>query len=181
VSSAGGKLLAASLCRDLELQPVPEFEALFGINEDSEEAWGHATYDVHAPAGFSALAKIPSFHTEKGWLGLDAAVEKLAVARVARSTTTASQIPGITDVHPASALFRKIFPAGGQAILYTGFVNFVRDPQALFADPGVIAAVLDDACAQSGVAPLGTQDGELARARVDGKTLILREDAIAEL
>ena len=180
VSSAGGKLLAASLCRDLELQPVPEFEALFGISSDSEEAWGHATYDVHAPAGFTQLAKIPSFHTEKGWLGLAAGVEKLAVARVARSTTTASQIPGVTDVHPAAALFRQTFPAGGQAILYTGFVNFVRDPQALFADPGVIAAVLDDACAQSGVTPLGTQDGELARARVDGKTLVLRQDSITE-
>jgi hypothetical protein len=175
----GGLLLAVSLCRDLELQPVPEFEALFGITADSEEAWGHHGENIHAPAGFSELAKIPSFHSEKGWLGLADDVEKIACAPPGNSGAS-GPVPGVTDVHPVSALFRRTLEGGGQAIFYGGFVNFQHDPQALFTDSGVSIALLNDVCAQSGVPSLGTQDGEVARARVDGKLLILRDDAIVE-
>jgi hypothetical protein len=172
----GGLLLGVSLCRDLELQPVAEFEDLFGIGPHSEEAWGHHSENVTAPAGFSNLAKIASFHSEKGWLGLAADVETIALTPTPGTAT--GGVLNVTDARSVSALFRRRFEGGGQAIYYGGAVNFQLDAQALFSDPGVVVALLNDVCAQSGVRPLGTQDGELARARVDGKLLILREDGI---
>jgi hypothetical protein len=170
----GGLLLAVSLCRDLELRPVAEFEDLFGIGPESEEAWGHHSENVTAPAGFSVLAKIASFHSEKGWLGLADDVEKIACAPKGNSGAGGP----VAEAHPVSTLLRRKFEGGGQAIYYGGPVNFQSDAQALFSDPGVVVALLNDVCAQSGVKPLGTRDDELARARVDGKLLILREDGI---
>ncbi|MFA4945505.1 MAG: family 14 glycosylhydrolase [Lentisphaeria bacterium] len=178
VARQGGRLLAVGLCRDLELAPVPDFDALFGIGPASEEAWGHHGEAVQAPPEFGRLAAIPQFHAEKGWLGLAAEVEKIAAA--AEGAGGGEGAAESTRVHAVSALFRRRHPGGGQAILYCGPVAFERDPQACFADPGVMTALLDDVCAQSGVPPLGTRADEVARARAGGKTLVLREGAILE-
>ncbi len=176
VREEGGLLLAVELCRGIELEPVPEFDAIFGITPDAEEAWGHNTQNVRVPAEFARLGELTTFHAEKGWLGLAPGTEILAAAR-----------PGFgfvegpcenTRVHAVSTLFRRRHAGGGQAIFYGGHVVFRRDPQALFDDPCVFARLLDDVCAMSGVAPLGTRDGEIARARVAGRTLILREGVI---
>jgi hypothetical protein len=83
-----------------------------------------------------------------------------------------------TRAHAVSPLFRRTFGGKGQAVFYCGPVSFQQDPQAAFADPGVFVALLDDVCAMSGVRPLGTQGDEIARARVGGRLLILREDRI---
>lgn len=179
VTRQGGRLLSVGLCRDLELKPVPDFDAVFGIGSAAEEAWGHHNEPVHAPAEFPRVGAIPRFHAEKGWIGLAPEVEKIACA-----------VPGpgggegaaeSTRTHAVSALFRIRHAGGGQAVLYCGPVSFARDAQACFADPGVMTALLDDVCVQSGVPPLGTRDDEIARARVGGKRLVLREDAIVEI
>jgi len=174
VRQDGGRLLAVGLCRDLELEPVEEFDDLFGILKDSEEAWGHNTQNVHAPAEFKRLGHISAFHVEKGWMGLAEDTEKMACAREEHSLSG-------THSHAVSAMFRRMHDGGGQAIFYCGLVSFQRDPEALFADPGVFPALLGDLCAVSGVRPLGTQDDETARARVGGRLLALREDTIAVL
>jgi hypothetical protein len=98
--------------------------------------------------------------------------------------STAREGPGgggvddVTMVHAVSALFRRTYKSRGQAIFYCGFIRFERDPEAVFADPGVMPALLDDVCALSGVKPLGINVGEIARARVGGRVLVLREDRI---
>jgi len=79
---------------------------------------------------------------------------------------------------PVSPLFRRTFGERGQAIFYCGPISFQRDPQAAHEDPCTIVAILDDVCAMSGVRPLGTADDEIARARVGGRLLVLREGAI---
>ena len=174
VKEKGGRLLTTSLCRDLELEPVAEFDALFGIRPDSEDAWGHSTVDVQKVAGFDQLGKIPSFHCEHGWLNLAEGTEKIAVGK---------ERPGQsgTTIHAISPLFRRTYAGTGQAVHYCGYVNLEIDPQAAFADPGVALALLADFCAMSGVQPLGTQEGEIARARVGGKMLVLRNDATIDV
>jgi hypothetical protein len=81
-------------------------------------------------------------------------------------------------VHAISPLFRRTYPQQGQAVFYCGPVNFQIDPQSCFADPGVILALLDDMGAMSGVAPLGTRENEIARARVGEDLLVLRDNAL---
>jgi hypothetical protein len=178
VREMGGLLLAAGRCRDIELEPVPEFDALFGITPDSEEGWGHHREDVAAPAEFKRLGEIQRYHSEKGWLGLADGTERLSVAKEGPGGGEGAQES--TCTHAVSALFRRRYPSGGQAVFYGGPVSFVRDAQACFADAGAITALLDDVCAASGVQPLGTQPDEIARARVGGRMLVLREHQIEE-
>jgi hypothetical protein len=70
VTEEDGRLLAVGLCRDLELEPVEEFDALFGIGPDSEDAWGHTHATLHPTAGFDKLSRIPGFHIEHAWMNL---------------------------------------------------------------------------------------------------------------
>ena len=176
VREDGGLLLAAGLCRDLELQPVPEFDALFGIGPDSEEAWGHQHQVMQAPPEFSRLAEIPNFHTEKGWLALASDAELIACAKAGPGGGEGAAES--TRTHAASALFRRRYAGGGQAIFYAGYIVFQRDPEAMFDDPCLFVKLLDDVSALSGIEPLGTQDDEVARARVGGRLLVLRDHAI---
>jgi len=175
VRDEGGTLLTVGLCRDLELAPVPEFDSLFGIGAESEEAWGHCRQEVRAPAAWPRLGRIPGFHVEKGWLGLAADVERIACAQPGPG----GGLQRGTRVHPVSALFRRRHPGGGQAIHYGGYVVFQQDPQALFADSGVFPALLDDVCAGSGVRPFDLQAGELVCARLGGRRLALHADRIS--
>lgn len=174
VKKKGGRLLATGLCRDLEFDPVEEFDALFGIHKDSEEAWGHTSVNVQATAGFAELGKISSFHIEHGWLNLSEGTEKIAFAkeRLAQSGT---------NVHAVSPLFRRIYSQMGQAVFYCGPVTFQVDPESCFSDPGVLLALLDDICAMSAIKPLGTQANEIARARTGDRLLILCPDAVIEI
>jgi len=57
-------------------------------------------------------------------------------------------------------------------------ICFKFQPAGAVRDPEVIAKLLDDVCDHSGVRPLGTLDGEIARARIGGKLLVLRETGI---
>ena len=171
VHETGGRLLAVGLCRDLELGRVPEFEALFGIASSSEDAWGHTGVEMRAVPGFPKLSQIPRFHCEHGWLGLSEGTERIALA-VERPGQSG------TRVHSISPLFRRTYDNAGQAVFYCGPVNFHVDEQACFSDPGVILALLDDLCAMGGIRSLGTQDEEIARARVGERTLILNADRL---
>ncbi len=171
VRERGGRLLAVGLCRDLELGRVPEFEAIFGIEPASEDAWGHTGVEIQAVTGFPRLSQIPRFHCEHGWLGLGKGTEKIALA---------GERPGQSEtrIHAVSPLFRKTYDNGGQAVFYCGPVNFHVDDQACFSDPGVILALLDDLCAMGGVQTLATKDNEIARSRVGERTLILHADRL---
>lgn len=174
--NAGGLLLTTARTRDIELQPVAAFDKVLGIREGSEEAWGHHREEVRVPAGFSRVGELAGLHSEKGWLHLAPDVEPLALAQPGIGS---SGVEGVTTIHPVTALFRRCVPSGGQVIFFGGAICFKADPQALFYDPEIIVRLLDDVCLMSGIAPLGTKDGEVARARIGGRLLILREDSIA--
>ena len=174
VKEKGGRLLTVGHCRGLELERVEEFDGLFGIQPDSEDAWGHAGAEMQPVAGFDKLAQIARFHSEHGWLNLAEGTEKIAAA-IPRPGQSG------TRTHAVSPLFRRTYPHGGQAVFYCGPVTFQVDAQACFSDPGVLLALLDDLSAMSGVQALGTREGEVARARVGERTVILRPEAITAL
>ncbi len=170
VTACQGRLLATERCLDWELEPVAEFDALFGITSASEEAWGHCNPKAHAPAGYPSLANIKSLHVEHAWLNLMPDVDKWLVEdlRPGQSGTT---------IHPVATLFRRPHN-NGEAIFFSGSVNFKYDKEACFDDHGFFPQFIADLCAQSGVKPWGIQPAEIARGRINGKTIILTEDKI---
>ncbi|MCX6360186.1 MAG: beta-galactosidase [Armatimonadetes bacterium] len=171
VKEDGGLLLCACRPVDVANKPVTEFDACFGIMPDSEEACGITEYRPTAPADFAAVAALAPFYTGSGWMDLHAEAEGLIC------TTPSGNYSGTRTLKTA-CLFRRKWPSGGQGIYYCGPMNFTPDPEDLFTDPGVIRAVLADLCRLSGTDPLGLQPGEVARARVDGRTLVLTDEAI---
>lgn len=175
VKNDGGILLTTTRTADIEHERVDAFDELLGFTPDSEDAWGHHQEQLHLPAEFKRMGELSSIHSDHGWLHLAEGTEKLGVGKPGIGS---SGIEGLTFVHPVSALFRRTYPSGGQAIYYGGAICFKPDPQAIFRDPAIIARLLDDVCALTGIAPLGTQDDEFARARIGGQLLVLREDRI---
>jgi hypothetical protein len=175
VEKEGGILLSTARTCDIELKPVPAFDATLGITPKSEEAWGHHEEEVKAPSDFPRVAELKEFHAEKGWLHLAPEVETFATAKPGIGS---SGVEGLTVIHPACTLFRRRSTSGGQAVFYGGNICFTVDPQQLFYDPQLIVRLLDDVCSQSGVKPLETQGDEVARARIGKQLLILREGLI---
>ena len=173
----GGQILCAGAHpKDIELDRVEAFDAAFGLLPDSEEAWGHHNEKSTLPenGAFPRLTKIKSLHAEKGWLGLHPATEKLFVAQEGPGGGEGAQES--TRILAVSALFKR-----NKAHFFGGAVNLQLDPQACFADPGVFLSLLDDLCAASGIAPLGTLPEETARVRIAGKTLALTDTEIKEV
>jgi len=171
VREDGLTILADGRLLDLELEPVRELDEVFGILPDSEEAWGHARQEVRPLPGFPRLSACGSFDSEVAWLGLAPGTEMLSAARPRAGQSG-------TTIREVSAIFRRVFPGGGQGILYSGRVNLRRDPEAIFADPGVYMALLADVCEGSGLELVEPQEGELSRAPVQGGFLVLKEDRI---
>lgn len=171
VTERGGLLLSVGRTRDVELEPVEALDACFGIGPASEEAWGIADHHARPEADFPATGALAPFATHHGWLGLAEDTQLL------RATHDSGNYSG-TRTREVACLFRRRWPSGGQGILYCGPVNFQPDAEDLFADPGVIRALLSDVCGLSGTALLGLQPGEIARARVAGKVLALHEDRL---
>lgn len=172
VAEQGGLLLSVGRTLDVELEAVPELDACFGILPDSEFATGISEHRAYACSDFPTVSALAPFHAGGGWMALHPDTETLAATRPSEAYSG-------TATKEVASLFRLRWPSGGQGILYCGPVNFQPDPENLFTDPGVIRALLSDVCALSGTALLGLMDGEIARARVDGRTLVLREDAIS--
>ncbi len=171
VSESGGLLLSVGRTRDEELRPVAELDACFGILPGSEEACGIAEHHPRPTAGFEAVASLAPFHAHSGWMDLDPEAEMLLATQPSGSYSG-------TATREVACLFRRRLPSGGQGILYGGPVNFSPDPEDLFTDPGVIRALLADICALSGAEPYRLAEGEIAKARVDGRTVALREESL---
>jgi hypothetical protein len=172
VKEDGGKLLLSGRVTDLEMEPVPAFNEMVGVGPDSEETVGHVTEYVEAPQGWPRLAKIKEYHTTSQTMDLLPGTEMLSATRPGAVGA------GNAQARQVSSLFRRCYPSGGWAVSYSGQVDFTIDSQAIFVDAGVFPALLGDACALSGVAPLGTRSDEIARARVGSKVLALTDRGI---
>jgi hypothetical protein len=167
----GGVVLQAGLMKDLELERVAEYDALFGILPDSEEAWGIATQYVHAGTEFPEFNRVGEFTAKCSWLNLAPHVEMLA------STHSGHAYSG-TQTRLTTAAFRRS-SGQGQAIFYSGPVAFEDDPEAVFFDPGTFKSLLQDALVHySHTVDLTPGPGEIARTQVDGVIYALKEGEI---
>ena len=63
---AGGTILTTNLTRDLELEAVAEYDALFGVLPDSEHAAGIATQMIRSDPAYPAFSGIESVRGEHG-------------------------------------------------------------------------------------------------------------------
>jgi hypothetical protein len=159
---AGGTLLAAGRLLDRELEPVLEYDALFGILSVSEEAIGHHEQEMVGNLLFPRFCELGRYHTQSGWMDLAPEVIPLSQARAEEGYSG-------TKVSPVTAAFTR--QAGeGRTVFYCGPATMQDDPEAIFPDPGAFQRLLEDMLVQSGGVELLTPaPGEIARARIGGK------------
>jgi hypothetical protein len=162
----GGVILSAGRLLDRELEPVFEFDELFGILPTSEETTGQVEQRIHANPDFPTFSQIGSYHSMITWMDLAEDTHLLAVS---------SQEDGYsgTQIRKVASAFSRT--AGtGKGIFYSGPVVMEPDPEAIFYDPGTLKALLSDVLKKYSQSEwLEPQEGENARARIAGKVMVL--------
>ncbi|HZK71070.1 MAG TPA: beta-galactosidase, partial [Clostridia bacterium] len=171
---SGGIVFVAGTVTDLELNNVNEYNEIYGINSDSEEASGHCKQIIEYDKNYIKFNSIKQYHTSKSWFNLNDNVVLLSSTKEERgySDTTIKKT--------SSAFYKK--SGKGLAIYYCGPVSFEDDSEALFYDPGVFKALLHDILVNfSETKDLGPLNDEIARAEIDGSIYALKEGEIVKL
>lgn len=167
----GRILMTCGRVFDIELNAVAAFDAAFGILPESEETHGISPFYARALEGYPSLATMKEFQAIKSWWGLAPTVRPLFECR-AETQFSVCHRPVCT------ALFENRLTGGGRALFYSGFINFEKDPEAIHVTPPVPRLLLDDLCRLSKIESFGLQAGEVARCRLDGRTLVLTDQEI---
>lgn len=165
----GGKVFAVDRTADIELQPVAEYDELFGILPTSEMGCGGTQFTVTSE-------RFPRFHgmgkyvSGRGMFGLHPDTIEIAGCEFRPNysgTTTAAM----------SNAFMREYPSGGAAIMYMGPMNLDYDPQALHAQRSVVVSLLQDVLeAYTDSAKLNTLPGEQARGYIGDDVYILYDN-----
>ncbi|MBQ0105550.1 MAG: hypothetical protein KBT47_05900, partial [Armatimonadetes bacterium] len=172
----GKQLVANCILKDINLNEVPEFNALFGINENSELCHGHQAHKFVKTPGFDFLNEIDVMDACDCYKDLDSDVEIMAYAAGHKDETGESAfcLDECPDVY--SVFKKKINDCN--CIMYTGYCDLIYDPESLFCSNQAFAALLKDVAKQDGVSYFELKEGEVAKAEFFGKTLTLTEKEI---
>ncbi len=166
---AGGHLLSNCRPLSIELEPVAEFDAVFGILPGSEEARGHAEFAVQ-PAGWCGrLAAVPSIHASGSWFGLAPEVRPLAIHK-------GGEVFEGTVTKRCFAAFEHDCGMG-KAVYYGGALDLNTPADAIFTPSPAFRYLLEDFCrAFSGAEAMELKAGEQMRSHVGSGLLILTDD-----
>jgi hypothetical protein len=162
----GGVILSAGRVLDRELEPVQEFDALFGILPTSEETTGHVEVHIPNDPSLPEFSHIEHFHSMITWVDLAEDTRLLA------SSGDQGGYSGTRIRNVAAAFSRQV--GKGTSIFYSGPVVMEPDQEAIFFDPGTFKALLSDVLKKYSQSEwLEPQEGEVARARIAGNIMVL--------
>lgn len=166
----GGKVLAVGRTADIELDPVEEYDALFGILPESETGVGGTAFTVTSDR-FPRFAAEKTYRHGHGMFGLHP--DTVEIAGCAYNPNNYSG----TTTAAMSNTFMREYPSGGAAIMYMGPMNLEYDPQSQRAYKPVLVSLLQDVLeAYTDSAELFTQVGEQARGYIGDALYALRDD-----
>jgi len=166
----GGKVLAVGRTADIELDPVEEYDALFGILPESETGVGGTRFTVTDPR-FARFAEAETYVGGHGMFGLHP-----DTVEIAGCALNPHNLSGTTTAAMSNTFMRE-YPSGGAAIMYMGPMNLEYDPQAQRAYKPVLVSLLQDVLeAYTDSAELFTQAGEQARGYIGDALYALRDD-----
>lgn len=166
----GGKVLAVGRTADIELDPVAEYDALFGILPESETGVGGTRFTV-TDKRFARFAEAETYVSGHGMFGLHP-----DTIEIANCPFNPNNYSGTTTAAMANVFMRE-YPTGGVAMMYMGPMNLDYDPQALHAQRPIFARLLQDVLeAYTDSAELFTQLGEQARGYIGDDVYVLYDD-----
>ena len=167
-NTKGRSLVTNGVVKDIELNDVVQFNALFGITENSELAYGHIDNKIYRTKGFNKVSEIESLHTMRSYIGLAPSVTYIAKAdeQIGYSNT---------KISASSCLFMNKSASGCKCIMYVGDCELVPDPEAMFPSQLIFPRLLEDVAGISGIKRFVLSDNEIAKSDFDGKELTLTD------
>jgi hypothetical protein len=170
----GGVLLSMGMVKDLEMERVPEFDALFGILPTSEEAAGICTQHIKPHPDFPQFSKVGAYTISRSWLDLADDVQVLSEAKAGPAYS------GTVTKATRGTFYRKV--GDGLAIYYGGPLVMEEDPEAVFYDRGTLKALLHDVLVKySRTTDLTPAADEVARTQIDNAFYALKDGEIVKL
>lgn len=171
----GGTVLAFGKLTDIELEPVLEYDELFGIMPESDIGYGDAVYKVINNHYFREFSKVEQYVSNIGFLNLHP-----ETIEIARCDYDPNNYSGTTTAQMANCFMRE-YPLdngkNGTAIAYFGPREFVYDNQDIHSQKPIFPLFVNEVINKyTNSQMLNTKDGELARGIINGKLYALTED-----
>ncbi|NLG24257.1 MAG: family 14 glycosylhydrolase, partial [Clostridiales bacterium] len=171
----GGVLITDRRTADIEGEPVEAFDRALGFGPSSQFCGGLTTFYPNPQPWNSRFVEGDTCFSSGAWSDLLPGVVPLMQSK-ASTYRPGDNYQTITLELPCAFEHRH---GKGRAIYYGGPLDLNPLPDQIFGACRAFEHLLMDASqAFSGIGPLGTQEGEIARARYDGDLLILTEDHI---
>ena len=167
----GGSLLVNTRTVDIEGIPAKSFDKIFGIEETSEEVWGHCEYYPDGVPWAKRFNTVKAIHAERGWTGLSERVVPIARSRPHMDKDNM----WIGDV---TCCFENYY-GSGRGIYFSPWLHLDAQPDAVFTPSRAFEFLLTDCCEIfTGHHELGTLENGIARTGAGGMYYVLSNDGI---
>ena len=164
----GGILLSNCHPYDETFQRVPEFESVFGINEDSEEVWGHSNYELKESGWMRSLCGCSRQHSMIGWNKLDDTVLPIYENSALAGGENGTALSYCAFENPYGK---------GKGIYFAPPLDLDAPADAIWTPSPAFRLLLEDCCrAYAGEEPMVLNEDEIIKTRVCGKELVLKKD-----
>lgn len=164
----GGTLLANCHPFDETYRRVPEFEAVFGMNEASEEVWGHSEYALCAQDWMKGLLDCGQQHSMIAWNKLDSDVIPIYENSARVGGENGTQLAYCAFAHPYGK---------GRALYFAAPLDLDAPADAIWTPSPAFGLLLEDCCrAYAGEEPMILKKGQIVKTRIDGRELVLNEN-----
>lgn len=173
----GGVLLGNCHPHGLEDEVIYEFEKVFGMNEESEEVWGHSEYFVEALPWMKKTATLKQQHSMIAWNKLESSVIPLMKNKERRQGAVMTKEAYCSFVNPYGK---------GLGIYFAPPLDLDAKADAIWTPSPAFSYLLEDCCRQYGnmepmplkeAEPLNPSRGsQIAKTPSNGRVLVLYED-----
>ena len=163
----GGILFTAGRIKDLELEPIKEFDEMIGLTEESDFCEGLARYEVCEDDEFANFTKCVRYISEVGYSKIASDAKVLSVVK-AQKYHVGCEMNAETVYNAFSRKYGK-----GNVISYFG------PTKETDGELGAFGAILKDVL-QGYCEDLTVKEGEVVRGKIDGDTYALYPDGNIE-
>ena len=163
----GGILIANCHPFDESYHRVPEFEAVFGMNEESEEVWGHSEYQLNERDWMNGLLSCKNQHSMIAW-------NKLAEDVVPIFENTA-RVNDENGTRLSYCAFEHAY-GNGKAFYFAAPLDLDTPEDAIWTPSPAFRLLLEDCCkAYAGEEPMTLKEGQIVKTRIGSRELVLND------
>lgn len=164
----GGTLIANCHPFDETCRRVPEFEAVFGMNDESEEVWGHSEFALCAQDWMGGLKNCVHQHSMIAWNKLEEDVIPIF--------ENSARVGGENGTQLAYCAFERLY-GKGRAFYFAAPLDLDAMADAIWTPSPAFRLLLEDCCREyAGEEPMVLKEGQIVKTRIGDRELVLNEN-----